>query len=106
MFKATVKQPSWRTGKIRLAVAAAICAVGLGVGFGGSALLAGLNEGNPVPNTEGPNVPTRHSPVATQQPIRAALETQTATPQYQLTTTAAPWPARRAAGKSRSPTAA
>ena len=41
-----------RSGRTRPAVAAAICAAGLAIGLGGSALLAQLNEGNPVPNTE------------------------------------------------------
>ena len=52
MFRAIRDRLNWRSGKVRLAVAAAICAAGLGTGLGGSALLAQLNEGNPVPNTE------------------------------------------------------
>ena len=52
MFRAIRERLNWQSGKSRLAMAAAICAAGLAIGLGGSALLAQLNEGNPVPNTE------------------------------------------------------
>ena len=52
MFRAIRERLNWQSGKSRLAMAAAICAAGLAIGFGGSALLAQLNEGNPVPNEE------------------------------------------------------
>jgi hypothetical protein len=45
-----------RGGK-RMIMAAAVCAAGLMVGAGGGALLAQLNNANPVPNTETPTVP-------------------------------------------------
>ena len=53
MLNVTGRRFNWPSGRTRLAVAAVICAAGLGIGFGGGSLLAGLNGGNPVPNTEG-----------------------------------------------------
>lgn len=41
-----------RSRRGRVTAAAAICAAGLVVGFGGSTLLAQLKEGNPTPQTE------------------------------------------------------
>ncbi len=52
MSKAMRGRLNWRSGKMRLAMAAAICAAGLAIGFGGNALLAQLTSPNPVPQTE------------------------------------------------------
>ena len=52
MFRAIRERLNWQSGKSRLAMAAAICAAGLAIGLGGSALLAQLTSPNPVPQTE------------------------------------------------------
>ncbi len=53
MFSKICGQFNWRSGKTRMALAAAICVVGLMAGAGGRALLAQLKEPNPLALNEG-----------------------------------------------------
>ena len=57
MFRGTRERFDRPSGKIRPAMAAAICAAGLGIGVGGTVAFAGLLGPNPTPQTETPKCP-------------------------------------------------